>query len=328
MDTFYSEFHNNVLVAKRTNRVFDAFIVVSSFALDFVFLDSRWYETGKDATTILVLLLPWRVVRIVNSFLMTMKHKHHIQMMNMKRARKKAELKAAKLQTLLSEVRKDVQLLVALCRSNEIEEKDITACLYGKGRRSVTLSAMSTCTSLMLISTLGKDAVQEDDIYGKVFKEALNEGDNAEMNSEIQQAEEAAIDAAIELDEKIKARRKSKKYNKKTRVKRSYTVPRRTASVDIPEPDINENDSNIFYINDSYLRAAAQATSPSGSGDFPPVPGGLTNCNMVSEEDEHHCNHTGHTTAVAQTSARSKYQSTASLRSLPVRKGSRSNSMV
>jgi hypothetical protein len=48
-------------------QVFDAFIVISSFALDFVFLDSRWYETGKDAATILVLLLPWRVVRIVNS---------------------------------------------------------------------------------------------------------------------------------------------------------------------------------------------------------------------------------------------------------------------
>ena len=48
-------------------QVFDAFIVISSFILDVIFLDSRWYETGKDATTILVLLLPWRVVRIVNS---------------------------------------------------------------------------------------------------------------------------------------------------------------------------------------------------------------------------------------------------------------------
>ena len=47
--------------------MFDAFIVISSFILDVIFLDSRWYETGKDATTILVLLLPWRVVRIVNS---------------------------------------------------------------------------------------------------------------------------------------------------------------------------------------------------------------------------------------------------------------------
>ncbi|CAG5126977.1 unnamed protein product, partial [Candidula unifasciata] len=90
---------------KKKFEVFDAFIVISSFALDFVFLDSRWYETGKDATTILVLLLPWRVVRIVNSFLMTVKHRHHLQMMNMKRAKKKAELKSAKLQTLLSEIR-------------------------------------------------------------------------------------------------------------------------------------------------------------------------------------------------------------------------------
>ena len=48
-------------------QVFDAFIVITSFILDVIFLDSRWYETGKDATTILVLLLPWRVVRIVNS---------------------------------------------------------------------------------------------------------------------------------------------------------------------------------------------------------------------------------------------------------------------
>ncbi|XP_059152717.1 uncharacterized protein LOC131938628 [Physella acuta] len=324
LETAIKLFCTGCAFLKKRFEVFDAFIVVSSFALDFVFLDSRWYETGKDATTILVLLLPWRVVRIVNSFLMTMKHKHHIQMMNMKRARKKAELKAAKLQTLLSEIRKDVQLLVALCRSHDVEEKDITACLYGKGRRSVTLSAMSTCTSLMLISTLGKDAIQEDDIYGKVFKEALNEGDSTELNSEIQQAEEAAIDAAIELDEQIEARRKSKKYkSKKTRVKRSYTVPRRTASVEIPEPDINENNSNIYYINDGFL--TAQATSPRNGTEFSTLAGALAGCSTVAEEDEqHHPNHGG----ASALPRRQKYQSTASLRSLPLRKGSRSNSMV
>ena len=48
-------------------QVFDAVIVSVSFVLDVVFMDSKWYETGKDATTILVLLMPWRVVRIVNS---------------------------------------------------------------------------------------------------------------------------------------------------------------------------------------------------------------------------------------------------------------------
>lgn len=36
---------------------------------------------------------------------MTIKHKHHIEMMNMKRAKKKADFKNAKLQTLLTEIR-------------------------------------------------------------------------------------------------------------------------------------------------------------------------------------------------------------------------------
>ncbi|GFO01024.1 voltage-gated hydrogen channel 1 [Plakobranchus ocellatus] len=269
---------------KKKFEVFDAFIVVSSFALDFVFLDSRWYETGKDATTILVLLLPWRVVRIVNSFLMTMKHKHHIQIMNMKRARKKAELKSAKLQTLLTEIRpvfmtstsqhnakerrNFVLPLREKGRENQWQEpqksRSVIDRIYGKGRRKVTLSAMSTCTSLMLISTLGKDAIPEDDIYGKVFKEALNEGEGNERSvQEAKEAEEAAIEAAIQLDEQLEARRKSRKYrSKKPQVKRSNTVPRRTASVEMPASDINENSSsNIFYINDGFLTGAMARSS-------------------------------------------------------------------
>ncbi|KAK3796273.1 hypothetical protein RRG08_041588 [Elysia crispata] len=286
---------------KKKFEVFDAFIVVSSFALDFVFLDSRWYETGKDVTTILVFLLPWRVVRIVNSFLMTMKHKHHLQIMNMKRARKKAELKSAKLQTLLTEIRKDVQLLVNLCRSHDVEEKDITACLYGKGRRKVTLSAMSTCTSLMLISTLGKDAIPEDDIYGKVFKEALNEGEvTDESIQEAQEVEEAAIEAAIQLDEQLEARRKSRKYrsrSKKPLVQRSYTVPRRTASVEMSVSNINETSgSNISYINDGFLTARGTSCRSDimvlGPGsEFTTIDGATSTCTTLGftssdEEDQ------------------------------------------
>lgn len=50
-------------------------------------------------------LFMYYVFKCIAGFLMTMKHKHHLQMMNMKRAKKKAELKSAKLQTLLSEIR-------------------------------------------------------------------------------------------------------------------------------------------------------------------------------------------------------------------------------
>ncbi|RUS91289.1 hypothetical protein EGW08_000903, partial [Elysia chlorotica] len=76
---------------------------------------------------------------------------------------------------------------------------------------------------------------------------------------EAQQAEEAAIDAAIELDEQLEARRKSRKYrnrSKKSLVQRSYTVPRRTASVEMSVSNITTNSgSNISYINDGFLTA-------------------------------------------------------------------------
>ncbi|GFR77438.1 hypothetical protein ElyMa_003967800 [Elysia marginata] len=91
-----------------------------------------------------------------------------------------------------------------------------------------------------------------------VFKEALNEGEATDQSvQEAQEVEEAAIDAAIQLDEQLEARRKSRKFrnrSKKPLVKRSYTVPRRTASVEMPASDINENSSsNIFYINDGFI---------------------------------------------------------------------------
>ncbi|PVD34026.1 hypothetical protein C0Q70_05288 [Pomacea canaliculata] len=273
---------------KKRFEVFDAFIVLASFALDFVFLDSRWYETGKDAATILVLLLPWRVVRIVNSFLMTIKHKHHIEMMNMKRAKKKADFKNAKLQTLLTEIRKDVQLLVALCRNSHLPEGEITACLYGLGRRSTTLNAVTSCTTIMLVSALGKDAYCEDEIYGRLFADALRDPAEHEDEPEAKKAQEEAIDAAIELEKQMeqknkKAARASKPRSAKRRAKvtRSYTVPRRSASLDnhaaacetaygdVPFDSVSapngSGSGSIFYVNNGFTTHSAQRTAGGGA---------------------------------------------------------------
>nr|KAG5692596.1 hypothetical protein BaRGS_024016 [Batillaria attramentaria] len=198
---------------KKRFEVFDAFIVISSFALDFVFLDSRWYETGKDATTILVLLLPWRVVRIVNN---------------------------------------------------------------GLGRRSTTLNAVTSCTTIMLVSALGKDASVEDEIYGRLFADALRDPADHDAEPEVKKAEEEAIDAAIELDKQIeqqnkKAARATKPRSGKRRgqVTRSYTVPRRSASIDhnieAGNPNTDTNGS-VFYVNDAFgtHRASGKAGKSGG----------------------------------------------------------------
>ena len=39
----------------------------------------------------------------------------------------------------------------------------------GLGRRSTTLNAVTSCTTIMLVSALGKDAPLEDEIYGRLF---------------------------------------------------------------------------------------------------------------------------------------------------------------
>ncbi|KAK7477581.1 hypothetical protein BaRGS_00031186 [Batillaria attramentaria] len=318
---------------KKRFEVFDAFIVISSFALDFVFLDSRWYETGKDATTILVLLLPWRVVRIVNSFLMTIKHKHHIEMMNIKRAKKRADFKNAKLQTLLTEIRKDVQLLVALCRNSHLPEADITSCLYGLGRRSTTLNAVTSCTTIMLVSALGKDASVEDEIYGRLFADALRDPADHDAEPEVKKAEEEAIDAAIELDKQIeqqnkKAARATKPRSGKRRgqVTRSYTVPRRSASIDhnieAGNPNTDTNGS-VFYVNDAFgtHRASGKAGKSGGVASAETLAGlaGGPSKTVASSQD---AKKEGEETAEGKDSSWEgrlppKYQSKASVRSLP-----------
>lgn len=51
--------------------MFDAFVVAASLAIDLAFLDGIWeMENFVDSAMLLVILLPWRVVRIVNSKLM------------------------------------------------------------------------------------------------------------------------------------------------------------------------------------------------------------------------------------------------------------------
>jgi len=48
-------------------QVFDAAIVMVCISVDIAFLDDSWYKAATDATTILILLLPWRLVRIIYS---------------------------------------------------------------------------------------------------------------------------------------------------------------------------------------------------------------------------------------------------------------------
>ncbi|KAL5006921.1 hypothetical protein ScPMuIL_015727 [Solemya velum] len=242
---------------KKKFEVFDAFIVIASFALDFIFLDSRWYETGKDATTILVLLLPWRVVRIVNSFLMTLNHKHQIEIMTIKRARKRCEIKISKLRGLLSEIRRDVDLLVELSRSKGAREQEISSCIYGKGRGVATLTAFASFASLMFISTLGKDPCDvdgESSLYEKVLNKALKDDDDDDDDEdEESETENNNNDNGMDYDlESVSVGESSEETSYATdslNWRRRYTIPRRLNSAD----DIHNKYNSVYYVNNGFI---------------------------------------------------------------------------
>ena len=48
-------------------QVFDGFIVIGSFTLDLVFIKGLTIYRIQDGILILSFLLPWRVIRVVNS---------------------------------------------------------------------------------------------------------------------------------------------------------------------------------------------------------------------------------------------------------------------
>ena len=76
-------------------------------------------------------------------------------------------------------------------------------------------------------------------------------------------AEEEAIDAAIELDKQIEQQNKKAARATKPRpskrgraqVTRSYTVPRRSASIDHNLETATADNGSIFYVNDAFATA-------------------------------------------------------------------------
>lgn len=112
---------------------------------------------------------------------------------------------------------------------------------------------MSSFASLMLISTLGKNAIYEDEIYGKLFREALADEDEDEDENGNDVKEDTEVDEAIEIDVKpAKKVETKKKKPKKVLWKRSHTVPRRSHSIE------NIENGNVFYVNDGFLSATAK----------------------------------------------------------------------
>ncbi|XP_059156211.1 uncharacterized protein LOC131941112 isoform X2 [Physella acuta] len=156
LETFLKVFAMGKKLKHHKLEVFDAIVVTVSWCLDVGFWEGIWAHPGTEAATILIILLPWRVVRIVNSFVLVIQEKDHVELKIVKqRLRQSIKKNKESLEKTVS-YKHEVKALAGLCRKMGASESDIAACSpTGKAARRGSLhSVLERAASLTLISTM------------------------------------------------------------------------------------------------------------------------------------------------------------------------------
>ncbi|XP_061191545.1 uncharacterized protein LOC133199608 isoform X2 [Saccostrea echinata] len=136
--------------------VFDAFVVTVSWILDLSFYEGIWAQPGSEAATILIIILPWRVIRIVNSFVLVIKEKDLVILKVIKQQYRRLVKREKELTNKLEQYRIELRQLQGLCRKHGAKEPEIAACApIGRRRTSSIMSGMSSFASLAMIGAVG-----------------------------------------------------------------------------------------------------------------------------------------------------------------------------
>ncbi|VDI16053.1 Hypothetical predicted protein [Mytilus galloprovincialis] len=174
--------------------VFDAFVVLVSWILDVAFWEGLWAHPETEAARIMTIILPWRLVRIVNSFVMVIQEKDQVQLKiikqqyrgSVKRAsdmKMKVELYRVSIIRMKVELyRMEMRQLQSLCRRRGASEKEIQTCApEGKRRRS---SLLPVLTRLASVGLLGSMTSSNDLTKEAASNDTSDEEDSAlDMNS-------------------------------------------------------------------------------------------------------------------------------------------------
>lgn len=132
--------------------LFDAFVITVSWALDLAFWEGLWAHPEDEAANIMMYILPWRVIRIVNSFVLVIQGRDLLQLKIVKQQYRGSVKRASDLKMKVELYRVEVKNLQSLCRRKGATDKEVQACAsnVGRRRRSSLLPVLSRLASLGL----------------------------------------------------------------------------------------------------------------------------------------------------------------------------------
>ncbi|XP_046373431.1 uncharacterized protein LOC124146915 isoform X1 [Haliotis rufescens] len=107
---------------KRKIEVFDALIILASFIVDLVFLKGLADFAIDDSIFILAFLLPWRVIRVVNSLLVAVIDHEHVKLRLLYSRKKKLDKTVENLRNEVDELKGLLQDVRSFCVKEGLEE--------------------------------------------------------------------------------------------------------------------------------------------------------------------------------------------------------------
>ncbi|XP_071112148.1 uncharacterized protein [Haliotis cracherodii] len=108
-------------------QVFDALVILISFVIDLVFIEGVMSMEISNYVIVLTFLLPWRIIRILNSLIVAVLDKHRFQMKLLYKQKKKIDKQYQEAHEKNKQLLKQLESIKGLC-----SEKGITSHELGK----------------------------------------------------------------------------------------------------------------------------------------------------------------------------------------------------
>ncbi|XP_052260383.1 uncharacterized protein LOC127864617 [Dreissena polymorpha] len=213
--------------------VFDTIVVIVSFVVDVVLLRGLTHYKVQDALLILSFLLPWRVIRVVNSLIVAVLDHEHFRLKMLYKEKKMISAQLERLEETEKRWDFHLQKIESFCESEGIPKWKIRQ-HTALGRKQSTITTMA---SLALCGMLPGIIMGPAD--KKMFNRIFEQNANAHAKNDAPKTNNATIKALVSATAGLKP----------IRINKNPSVP--VINLDIIDESVNSDDEDSVDFQES-----------------------------------------------------------------------------
>ncbi|XP_045176759.2 uncharacterized protein LOC123537192 [Mercenaria mercenaria] len=118
--TLFRIFCHGLAFVKHKLEVFDGIVVIASFTLDVCYIEGLTNYPVESFVLILVIMIPWRIIRVLNSLIIAVKDNFHFLLKLMYKKNKYQRDKVKKLETITQQQQNMLDVLTDMCKMNGV----------------------------------------------------------------------------------------------------------------------------------------------------------------------------------------------------------------